>query len=241
MAHGTLHVVGVGPGDPDLMTLRAVKILQAAPAVAYFCRHDTQGHARRIAQAHIAPTTQEIRLAYPFTTEISVKDPAYHTDMNAFYDRCAQDLAIVLEQGKDVALLCEGDPFLYGSSMYLFDRLRSRFETQVVPGISAMSGCWSQAARPMTHGDDVLCVLPATMPEEDLAHWLEKADAAVVMKIGRNMPKLRKALTQAGRLPEAVYVERGTQPEARCLPLAEQEGPAPYFSLALVPGRKGVR
>ena len=135
MAHGTLHVVGVGPGDPDLMTLRAVKILQAAPAVAYFCRHDTQGHARRIAQAHIAPTTQEIRLAYPFTTEISVKDPAYHTDMNAFYDRCAQDLATVLEQGKDVALLCEGDPFLYGSAMYLFDRLRSRFETQVVPGI----------------------------------------------------------------------------------------------------------
>ncbi|WP_395495092.1 precorrin-2 C(20)-methyltransferase [Acetobacter sp. KSO5] len=241
MAHGTLYVVGVGPGDPDLMTLRAVKVLQAAPAVAYFCRHNTQGHARRIAQAHIAPTTQEIRLAYPFTTEISVKDPAYHTDMNAFYDRCAQNLSAVLEQRKDVALLCEGDPFLYGSAMYLFDRLRSRFATQVVPGISAMSGCWSQAARPMTHGDDVLCVLPATMPEEDLANWLEKADAAVVMKIGRNMPKLRKALTQAGRLPEAVYVERGTQPEARCLPLAEQEGPAPYFSLALVPGRKGVR
>lgn len=241
MVHGTLHVVGVGPGDPELITLRAAKILQAAPVVAYFCRHDTMGHARRIAQAHIAPNTQEMRLAYPFTTEISVKDPAYHTNMNAFYDRCAQDIAVVLEQGQDVALLCEGDPFLYGSAMYLFDRLHGQFEAQVVPGISAMSGCWSQAALPMTHGDDVLCVLPATMPEQDLVNWLEKADAAVVMKIGRNMPKLRKALEQAGRLPEAVYVERGTQVDTRRLPLAECDGPAPYFSLALVPGRKGVR
>lgn len=241
MVRGTLHVVGVGPGDPDLITLRAVKTLQKVPVVAYFCRQDTQGHARRIAQAHIPPTTQEVRLAYPFTTEISVKDPAYHTRMHAFYDRCAQDLAGLLAQGQDVALLCEGDPFLYGSAMYLFDRLKDGFETQVVPGISAMSGCWAQAARPMTHGDDVLCVLPATLPEQDLVRWLHHADAAVVMKIGRNMPKLRKALEQAGRLPDAVYVERGTQPEARCLPLAEQEGPAPYFSLALVPGRKGVR
>lgn len=241
MGGGTLHVVGVGPGDPDLMTLRAVKTLQSVPVVAYFCRQDTQGHARRIAQAHIAPTTQDVRLAYPFTTEISVKDPAYHTEMHAFYDRSAEELAAILEAGKDVALLCEGDPFLYGSAMYLFDRLKDRFETRIVPGISAMSGCWSQAARPMTHGDDVLCVIPATLPEDDLTDWLEKADAAVVMKIGRNMPKLRKALENTGRLPDAVYVERGTQPEGRCLPLAEQEGRAPYFSLALVPGRKGVR
>lgn len=241
MAQGTFYVVGVGPGDPELITLRAAKILHAAPVVAYFCKQDSMGHARRIAQAHIAPTAQEMRLAYPFTTEVSVKDPAYQTRMTAFYEQCAQDLAAVLEQGRDVALLCEGDPFLYGSAMYLFDRLHTRFETVVVPGISAMSGCWSQSALPMTHGDDVLCVLPATMPEQDLVRWLEKADAAVVMKIGRNMPKLRTALERAGRLPEALYVERGTQAEARRLPVAEHEGPAPYFSLVLVPGRKGVR
>ncbi|AKR49362.1 MULTISPECIES: precorrin-2 C(20)-methyltransferase [Acetobacter] len=241
MTRGTLQVVGVGPGDPELMTVRAVRLVQAAKVVAYFCRHDRPGHARTIARAHIAPDAEELRLEYPFTTEISVANPAYHGGMGQFYDECAHNLAQRLDKGQDVVLLCEGDPFLYGSAMYLFDRLKAGFETEVVPGIMAMNGCWTQAHLPITHGDDVLCVLPATLPEEKLTNWLEQADAAVIMKTGRNMPQVKRALEKAGRLSDAVYVERGTQENTRMCALQEQEDSVPYFSLVLLPGRKGVR
>lgn len=241
MAQGTLHIVGVGPGDPELLTVRAVKTLQAAKVVAHFCRHDKKGHARTIADPYITPGTQDVRLAYPFTIEVSVEDPAYQRDIQGFYDSCAERLADSLAQGQDVVLLCEGEPFLYGSAMYLFDRLKGRFHTEVVPGIAAMNGCWSQAQLPMTHGDDVLCVLPATLPEAELAHWLGQTDAAVVMKIGRNMPKVRRALKQSGRLADAHYVERGTQAGSLTQPFEKCADTAPYFSLVLVPGRKGAR
>ncbi|WP_408737357.1 precorrin-2 C(20)-methyltransferase [Acetobacter lambici] len=241
MMAATLSIVGVGPGDPELITLRAARVIGSAPVVAYFCRENHPSQARTIAQAHIGPNAREMRLVYPFTTEISVNDPAYHQNMSAFYDQSADRLAEVLATGSDVTLLCEGDPFLYGSAMYVFDRLRARCNTQVVPGIMAMNGCWSQALAPMTHGDDVLCVLPATLPQAELANWLERADAAVIMKIGRNMPHVRQAVAQSGRLEDAVYVERGTQGGQVITPLAECNGKAPYFSLVLLPGRKRVR
>lgn len=238
---GTLSIVGVGPGDPELMTLRAARLIGSASVVAYFCREKHPSQARTIAQAHIGPSAREMRLVYPFTTEISVNDPAYHQNMSAFYDQCAEQLAEELAADHDVTLLCEGDPFLYGSAMYVFDRLHVRCNTQVVPGIMAMNGCWSQAQAPMTHGDDVLCVLPATLPPAELASWLERADAAVIMKIGRNMPHVRQAIAQSGRMEDAVYVERGTQGAQVITPLAERDGGAPYFSLVLLPGRKRVR
>ncbi|MCP1228836.1 precorrin-2 C(20)-methyltransferase [Acetobacter fabarum] len=241
MMAGTLSIVGVGPGDPELITLRAARLIGSAPVVAYFCREKHPSQARTIAQAHINPATREMRLIYPFTTEVSVNDPAYHQNMSAFYDQSAERLAEELATGNDVTLLCEGDPFLYGSAMYVFDRLQTRCQTQVVPGIMAMNGCWAQAHAPMTHGDDVLCVLPATLPETELADWLERADAAVIMKIGRNMPHVRQAITRSGRMDEAVYVERGTQGAQVIAPMAEQDGKAPYFSLVLLPGRKRVR
>lgn len=239
--HGTLHIVGVGPGDPELLTVRAVKTLQAARVAAYFCKHDKKGHARTIAEPYLPPDVQEMRLVYPFTVEVSVEDPAYQQGIGRFYDACAERMAEVLAQGQDIVLLCEGEPFLYGSAMYLFDRLKGRFQTVVVPGIAAMNGCWSQAQLPMTHGDDVLCVLPATLPEAELTQWLTQADAAVVMKIGRNMPKVRRALEQSERLAEAHYVERGTQPNGFSQPFEACGESAPYFSLVLVPGRKGER
>ncbi|GBQ20070.1 precorrin-2 C20-methyltransferase [Acetobacter estunensis NRIC 0472] len=241
MSPATLHVVGVGPGDPELLTLKAARVIEQAAVVAYFCRHDRPGHARTIAAAHVSEGQRELRFAYPFTTERTVQDPTYQPDMSAFYDECAAHIHGELHEGRDVALLCEGDPFLYGSAMYLFDRLHREVPCAVVPGVTGMGGCWAQAGQPMVHGDDVLCVLPATMPEPELAAWLERADAAVVMKLGSNLPKLREALATAGRADEAIYVERGTQPDARVMKLSEKEGAAPYFALALVPGRKDVR
>jgi precorrin-2/cobalt-factor-2 C20-methyltransferase len=139
-----------------------------------------------------------------------------------------------------VAILSEGDPMFYGSYMHLHVRLADRFPTEVIPGITAMSGCWSLSGLPIVQGDDVLSVLPGTMGEEELSRRLVDTEAAVIMKVGRNLPKIRRALSNAGRLGEAVYVERGTTPVGKSMRLSEKlDDVAPYFSLVLVPGWSG--
>jgi precorrin-2/cobalt-factor-2 C20-methyltransferase len=239
---GTLFVVGVGPGDPELMTLKSVRVIAAAPVVASFCKRGRPGHAHTIAAAHLSPASTELRFEYPFTTELSVADPRYLADMGVFYEQCAQEIAAILADGRDVALLCEGDPFFYGSAMYVFDRLRADFRTEIVPGITGMSGGWSRAGVPMVHGDDVLSVLPGTLDEEALVKRLLASDAAVIMKLGRNLPKIRSALARAGLLERAIYVERGTmEGECVCKFSELDRSPAPYFALVLIPGRQGAR
>ena len=239
---GTLHVVGVGPGDPELLTLKAARILAAADVVAYLAKHGRPGHARTTAAAHLAPGCVELRCEYPFTTEVEVGEPRYVMEMAAFYEATAGRIAAHLDAGRDVALLCEGDPFFYGSAMYLFDRLGPAYAHEVIPGVAGMSGCWTAAGLPMTHGDDVLAVLPGTLPEDELAARLEACDAAVVMKLGRNLPKVRAAVDRAGRLAQAVYVERGTMAGEVIRPLAAMGAArAPYFALVLIPGRQGAR
>jgi precorrin-2/cobalt-factor-2 C20-methyltransferase len=239
---GRLFIVGLGPGDPELMTLKAARILAETPLVAYFAKAGRRGHARGVVEGRLHPAAEELRFDYPFTTEISVEDPRYLAEMGEFYEGCARVLAERLEGGDDVALLCEGDPFFYGSAMYLFDRLTGDYPCEVVPGVTGMAGCWSQARTPMTHGDDVLSVLPGTLDETSLVQRLGHCDAAVIMKVGRNMPKIRRALGQAGLADRAVCVERGTMGDQRITPLAAMpDGPAPYFSLVLVPGRRNAR
>lgn len=242
MTPGMLHVVGMGPGDPELVTLKAVRLLNAARLVAYFAKRGRPGHAHTIGSAHLNPAAEKLRFEYPYTTEIDVDDPRYEPGIRAFYEDCATVLATRLDAGEDVALLCEGDPFFYGSAMYLFDRLRATHPTEVTPGVTAMGGCWAQAQLPMTHGDDVLTVLPGTLDPISLATRLASSDATVIMKVGRNLPKIRTALHGAGLAGRAWYVERGTMPDARMMPLSELAGDrAPYFSLILVPGRQRAR
>jgi precorrin-2/cobalt-factor-2 C20-methyltransferase len=239
---GTLYCVGVGPGDPELMTLKAARIIAQASAYAFFAKRGRPGHARTTAAGHLRPGAAALRFEYPFTTECPADDPAYISAMTAFYEASAETIAVHLRAGTDVALLCEGDPFFYGSAMYLFDRLAPRHPAVIVPGITAMSGCWASAATPMTHGDDVLTVLPGTLDQASLATRLAGTDAAVIMKVGRNLPKICAALTAAGRLGSAVYVECGTMAEQRVTKLCERpDAPAPYFSLILVPGRQRAR
>jgi precorrin-2/cobalt-factor-2 C20-methyltransferase len=241
-ASGTLYVVGVGPGDPELITLKAARLIATTPLVAFFCKQGRAGHARAIACAHFTATTEELRFDYPFTTERDLTDPAYAADMGQFYERTAESLAARLGAGNDVVLLCEGDPFFYGSSMYLFDRLHGRHPTEIVPGITGMSGCWTQARLPMVHGDDVLTVLPGTLDEDSLVQRLAGCDAAVIMKLGRNLPKIRAALHRAGLTDRAVYVERGTMEGEKLLPFAElSTDRVPYFALVLIPGRQAAR
>lgn len=238
---GTVYSVGVGPGDPELMTLKAARILAAAPAYAFFAKRGRPGHARGIAAGHLRPDAEELRFDYPFTTEIPLTDPRYAEGMTAFYEAAAAGIARRLDAGTSVAILCEGDPFFYGSAMYVFDRLSPRYPHEVVPGVPGMAGSWARAGLPMTHGDDVLTVLPGTLDAATLTARLAQTDAAVIMKVGRHLPKIRLALDQAGRT-DAVYVERGTMAAERIMPLAElPDQPAPYFSLILVPGRRGPR
>jgi precorrin-2/cobalt-factor-2 C20-methyltransferase len=225
-----------------LMTVKAARILATAPVVAFFAKSGRIGHARSIVDGQLMAGAEELRFEYPFTTELSVEDPRYLAEMGAFYDACAEQLAARLRADKNIALLCEGDPFLYGSAMYLFDRLSADHAAEVVPGVTGMSGCWSRAGLPMTHGDDVLGILPATLDEARLRERLQLCDAAVVMKVGRHLPKICRVLREAGMFERALYVERGTMAGERIIRLAERgEEAAPYFSMVLVPGRQGAR
>ena len=241
-ASGTLHVVGVGPGDPELMTLKAARIIAGAPVVAWFCKHGRPGHARGVADRHISAEAEQVRFEYPFTTELSVDDPLYATRMGAFYEACAARLASQLAAGRHVALLCEGDPFFYGSAMYLFDRLQDHHPTEITPGVTGMSGCWSRAGQPMTHGDDVLAILPGTLSEDALVTRLQACDAAVIMKLGSNLPKVRAALERTGLAARAWYVERGTMADETRMRFTELVADrVPYFALVLIPGRRHAR
>lgn len=239
---GRLVGVGTGPGDPELLTLKAVRALAEADVVAHFAKRGNAGNARAIVARHLRPDVVELPLLYPVTTEIHRHDAAYVGQITDFYEQSAKDVADHLTAGRTVAVLSEGDPLFYGSYMHLHVRLAHRFPTEVIPGVTAMSGCWSQAGVPIVQGDDVLTVLPGTMDEDDLVRRLSDTQAAIIMKVGRNLPKIRRALARAGKLANAHYVERGTMANTRNLPLAEMgDEPAPYFSIVLVPGWSSSR
>lgn len=234
---GRLIGVGLGPGDPELVTLKAARALAAAPVVAWFHKRGRVGHARTIADALMPAGCETLPLAYPVTTEIPVHDRSYAEALNPFYEEAAAALAAHLAAGRDVALLCEGDPLFFGSFMHLYVRLRGRFASQIIPGVSGMSGCWSAAGLPMSWGDDILTVLPGTLPFEALRDRLAGTDAAVIMKIGTHFEKVRAAVEAAGMMAGAIYVERGTMAGEVVTPLRDKaDGTAPYFSIVLLPG-----
>jgi precorrin-2/cobalt-factor-2 C20-methyltransferase len=236
---GTLIGVGVGPGDPGLVTLNAIAVLKQADVVAYFAKAGNASNARTIVAAHLNGA-EELPLLYPVTTEIPKCDAAYRDAIRAFYDEAAESVAARLDQGLTVAVIAEGDPLFYGSYMHLHVRLATRYPTEIVAGVTGMSGCWSAIATPIAQGDDVFTVLPGTLPEYELERRLADTDAAVVMKIGRHLAKVRRALERAGRLDRAIYVERGTMANASVMKLTDKlDTFAPYFAMVLVPGWEG--
>jgi len=234
---GKLLGVGVGPGDPELMTLKALRALGEADVVAHFAKAGNASHSRAIAARHLRAGVTELPLYYPVTTEWPSCSDGYRDAIREFYDGAAAQISAHLEAGRVVAVISEGDPLFYGSYMHLHRRLAPRFATEIVAGVTGMSGCWSAAGMPIAQGDDVFTVLPATLPEAELTRRLADADAAVVMKVGRHLPKLRRALKRSGRLERAIYVERGTMADAKLIPLAAKpDDDAPYFAVVLVPG-----
>jgi len=244
MSAAKLIGVGVGPGDPELLTLKAIRALGEADVIVHFAKVGHPSHSRTIVARHLRAGVAELPLYYPVTTELPACSDDYRDAIRAFYDGAAAEIAAQLEAGRTVAVICEGDPLFYGSYMHLHARLAARLPTEIVAGVTGMSGCWSAAGMPIAQGDDVFTVLPATLPEGELVRRLAEADAAVVMKVGRHLPKLRRALETSGRLPRAIYVERGTTAEEKMIPLAaKSDDEAPYFAVVLVPGweeRPGV-
>lgn len=238
MTRGTIFGLGLGPGEPDLMSVRADRLLRQARHIAYFRKVGKPGQARQIVAGLLAEDVVEFPMEYPVTTEIPLEDPAYNDALGPFYADCARHLRALSDQGCDVVVLCEGDPFFYGSFMHLYTRLRDTNPVRVVPAITGMSGAWTATGQPITWGDDVLTVLMGTLPEAELARHMADTDALVVMKIGRNIDKVRRALETAGRMDRAWLVEYATMPGQKVMRLAEAEGRVtPYFSIVLVHGQ----
>ncbi|MGN6634530.1 MAG: precorrin-2 C(20)-methyltransferase, partial [Oryzihumus sp.] len=240
-ATGRLYGVGLGPGDPNLMTLRAVEIIGAADVVAYHSARHGRSIARSIAAGHLRGGQVEEALVYPVTTEGTDHPGGYRAVLEDFYEEAARRLAAHLDAGRDVAVLCEGDPFLFGSYQHMHKRLAHRYPTEVVPGISSVNAAASRVGRPLVEDREVLTVLPGTLPEEELTARLSSTDSAVVLKLGRTFPTVKRALQRAGRLEDAWYVERATMAGERTGRLADvDEESVPYFSVALVPSEVGA-
>jgi precorrin-2/cobalt-factor-2 C20-methyltransferase len=235
---GTLYGIGVGPGDISYLTLRAAALVRDVDVIAFFAKRGRQGNARGIVDPLIAPHRHELRLEYPVTNEIPPEDPSYQEQISRFYEEGVKMLSALLRQGKSVGLLAEGDPFFYGSFMHIWRRLEAIFPLEVVPGVTGMSGCWTRANAPITWGNDILSVLPGTLGEEQLIRRLTETDAAVIMKVGKNLAKVRRAVTTAGMLARAIYVQRGTMQGEQIMPLSESpDAGGPYFSMVLIPGQ----
>jgi precorrin-2/cobalt-factor-2 C20-methyltransferase len=232
---GKLICAGLGPGDPDLISIRAHRAVTSAAEIAYFRKAGRAGQARRIVEGLLRPDVVEHAMEYPITTEVRFDTEEYNDALARFYDEWAARLLGILAT-RDLVVLCEGDPFFYGSFMHLYSRLAGKVEMEVIPGITGMSGCWHASGQPITWGDDVLSVLMGTLPQEVMQARMAEADALVVMKTGRNLPKIRAALEATGKLEAAFLVESGTMPNQRVRRLAEVDGECPYFAIVLVHG-----
>ncbi|MBR9864912.1 MAG: precorrin-2 C(20)-methyltransferase [Rhodobacteraceae bacterium] len=224
--NGKLYGVGLGPGDPELMTLKAARLIGAADVVAYPSLEGGASFARAIAAGVIRDGVEEISISIPMSVK---REPA-----QAAYDAGAADLAACLRAGKNVVVLCEGDPFFYGSFMYLFSRLSDDFDVEIVPGVTSVTACAAALRAPLSARNEVLTIIPGPMEETAMEQRIAAAQAVAVMKVGRHLPKIRRVLDRLGLMEHAGYVERATLPEQKAMPLAEAPETAPYFSMILV-------
>ena len=226
MMVGKLYGLGVGPGDPELVTLKAHRILQSCKVVAYPAPDEGDSFARSIVETHLPEDVTEICMRVPMRVE---RFPAQDV-----YDEGAVEIAEHLKTGRDVAVLCEGDPFFYGSFMYVFERLARDYPCEIVPGVNSLSACASSLARPLTARNDVLTVLPGPLDDNTLRDHINSSDSIAIMKVGRHLPRLRGLLADMGLTAQSGYVERASLPNQVVLPLADAPEKAPYFSMILI-------
>jgi precorrin-2/cobalt-factor-2 C20-methyltransferase len=236
---GRLLGLGVGPGDPELITVKALRLLREAPVVAYLAAKGKKGNAFAIIESYLRPAQVIVPLIFPVTTEHLPPPLCYEKVIADFYDMAAANLAEHLDDGRDVAVICEGDPFFFGSFMYLHDRLADRYPTEIVPGVCSIVACAAVLGAPLAYRNQSLAVLSGMLSEAELAARLVQADAAAIMKLGTNFAKVRRVVMRLGYGDRALYVERATMANQRSLPLSEIDpDTVPYFSMILIPGRK---
>ncbi|YBV98401.1 precorrin-2 C(20)-methyltransferase [Phyllobacteriaceae bacterium JZ32] len=236
---GRLFGLGVGPGDPELITLKALKRLKAAPVVAYHAAKGKKGNALSIVEEYLSAEQTLLPLIYPVTTEKLPTGMDYEKIISDFYAEIAAALAEHLDAGRDVAVIAEGDPLFYGSFMYIHDRLAHLYETEVVPGVCSFLGAAAVLGAPVAYRNQTLTILSGVLEAQELKRRLADTEAAVIMKLGQNLAKVRGVLEELGLMDRALYVERATMAAQRILPLNEVEPEkSPYFSLILVPGQK---
>jgi len=224
--NGKLYGVGVGPGDPELITRKAWRLISEAKVIAYPVLEDARSFARRIAGDAITPETKEIKITIPMSVQ---RAPA-----QAAYDKGADDIATALRRGEDVVVLCEGDPFFYGSFMYIHARLKDEFEVEIIPGVSSVTACAAAAHLPLSARNEALTIIPGPVDGQLLRDRIDAAEAVAVMKVGRHLEKIKQVVSEAGLLDAAWYVEYASLPEQKVIPLAQKTDDAPYFSMILI-------
>lgn len=236
---GRLFGLGVGPGDPELITLKALNRLREAQVVAYPAAKGRTGLALTIVKDHLRDDQILEPLIYPVTTESLPAPFSYEQAISDFYDEAAQRLAAHMDAGRTVAAICEGDPFFYGSFMYLHDRLAERYQTEVVPGVPSPLAGAAVLGAPLCYRNQTLSILSGVLEEEDLRRRLAASEAAAIMKLGTNFAKVRRVIADLGLMDRALYVERATMPAQKLARLADLDPErVPYFSLILIPGDK---
>lgn len=224
---GKLYGLGLGPGDPELITMKAHRIIRSARVIAYPAPDTGPSFARQIAERYLTPEQVEIPIVMPMRVE---RYPAQDV-----YDAAAKDISAHLDAGRDVAVLCEGDPFFFGSFMYLFERLEARYDVEIVPGVSSIMAGAAALKRPLTARNDILTVIPGPLDTETLRARIEASDAVAIMKVGRHFARIRDLIAEMGLTDRAGYLERVSLDNERVFPLADVlDDAAPYFSLILI-------
>lgn len=235
---GTIYGIGLGPGDQELMSVKTDRLLRNAKHVAFFRKAGRKGQARQIVEGMIPEGATEFPMEYPVTTEIPLTDPRYNEILSAFYKEVTDHLIALAQSGEDVVVLCEGDPFFYGSFMHIYTRVKDVVPVDVVPAITGMSGAWTATGAPITWGDDVLTVIMGTHSEEKLVEHITLTDALVIMKIGTNFDKVVRALKAGGKYDDAYLVQFATMPKQTVCKLSEMtDKVTPYFSIIIVHGQ----
>ena len=235
---GKIYGVGVGPGAVDLLSVRADRLLREARYIAFFRKAGRAGHARQIASTLLSKDVIELAMEYPITTEIPLSDQRYSEVLSEFYKKYSNKIISLSQTGIDLVILCEGDPFFYGSFMHIYSRVKDKCPVEVVPAITGMSAAWTATDIPITWGDDILTVLMGTLDKTTLENQLQDTNAAIIMKIGHNLPKIKKALERAGRFYDAFIVEYAAMDKQTVQRLSDYNTEnAPYFSIIILHGQ----
>ena len=235
---GKIYGVGVGPGAADLLSVRAEKLVREAKYIAFFRKVGRAGHARQIASTLLSKDVIELAMEYPITTEIPLSDQRYSEVLSEFYKKYSNKIISLSQTGIDLVILCEGDPFFYGSFMHIYSRVKDKCPVEVVPAITGMSAAWTATDIPITWGDDILTVLMGTLDKTTLENQLQDTNAAIIMKIGRNLPKIKKALERTGRFYDAFIVEYAAMDRQTVQRLSDYNTEnAPYFSIIILHGQ----